>query len=71
MMTKNDVFKLIKETVAASETSEQLERFMAGYVIGTAAEHFVDQMVAPGQRAVWVQNMREKYPADFGPTGQA
>jgi hypothetical protein len=71
MMTKDDVFKLIRETVAASETPEQLERFMVGYVVGTAAEHFVDQMTAPGQRAMWVKHMREKYPADFASTGQA
>jgi hypothetical protein len=71
MMTKDDVAKLIKETVAACETSEDLERFMRGYIVGTVAESFVDQMNAPGQRAAWVKNMREKYPVDFGPTGQA
>jgi hypothetical protein len=70
-MTKNDVAKLIKETVAACETSEDLERFMRAYVIGTMAENLVDQMNAPGQRAMWVKNMREKYPTDFAPTGQA
>ena len=71
MMTKEDVAKLIKETVAACATSEDLERFMQGYLQGAVAEHFVDQMIAPGQRAMWVKNMREKYPVDFGPTGQA
>ena len=71
MMTKEDVAKLIKETVAACATPEDLERFMRGYIIGTVAENFVDQMTAPGQRAMWVKNMREKYPSDFGPTGQA
>jgi hypothetical protein len=71
MMTKNDVARLIKETVAACATSEELERFMSGYMAGAVAEHFVDQMVAPGQRAMWVKNMREKYPTDFASTGQA
>ena len=71
MMTRADIAKLIKDTVAACKTPEDVERFMQAYVVGTAAEHFVDQMTAPGQRAMWVKNMREKYPADFGPTGQA
>jgi hypothetical protein len=70
MMTKADIAQLMKETVAACQTPEELDRFLAGYVMGTVAGHFVDAMTAPGQRAAWVQQMREKYPIDFGPTGQ-
>ena len=69
-MTKTDAARLVKETVAACNT-EELDRFMSGYVMGAAAEHFVDQMTAPGQRAIWVKNMREKYPADFGSMSQS
>jgi hypothetical protein len=60
---------VVKETVAVCETAEELDWFLANYIVGAAAEHFVDLMQAPGQRSVWVQNMREKYPTDFAPTG--
>ena len=70
MMTKADIARLIKETVANS-TDADLDLFMSAYVCGTMAGWCVDQMIAPGQRAAWVQQIREKYPADFGPTGQS
>jgi hypothetical protein len=71
MMTREDIAKLIKETVAKCETPDELDRFMSGYMHGAMAEVCVDQMNVPGQRAAWVQNMQEKYPADFAVTGRA
>lgn len=71
MMTKSEMARIVKETVSACETPEDLDRFLAAYIQGVVAGHFVDQMNAPGQRAAWVAQMREKYPADFAAVGQA
>ena len=65
MMTRENAATLIRGIVAASDI-DALDRFMAAHAVGTIAEHLVDQMIAPGQRAAWARNMREKYPADFG-----
>jgi hypothetical protein len=69
-MTKADAARLVKEIVAGCETPEELDRFLAGYIAGAVAEHYVDAMTAPGQRAAWVQAIREKYPADFKLAGK-
>jgi hypothetical protein len=71
MHTMASLFVLVKETVAACQTPEELDKFLVAYIAGAVAGHFVDSMNAPGQRAMWVQNMREKYPADFAPTATA
>ena len=71
MLTQTDLFNLVKETVAACDTPESLDRFLSAYIAGAIAGQMVDSMTAPGQRAAWVQNMREKYPVDFGPTSHS
>jgi hypothetical protein len=71
MLSRVDIARIIKETIAACETPEEIELYMRAYMIGTLAENMVDQMNAPGQRATWVKAMREKYPADFAATRTA
>ena len=71
MMSKTEIARLVKETVAACKTPEELDNFLAASTQATMAEFLVDNMTAPGQRATWVRAMREKYPADFAAHGEA